>query len=153
MKNYILILFTVVIMSTSILGQSEITLASGSAYRIFDGQGNPASLDKIVEAIAQTDVVFLGENHDDVVAHKLQVEIFMRVIDKYSTKRTVALSMEMFDRDVQTEVNEYLQGLIPENHFLLSTRPWGNYKTDYRMLVELAKEQKLAVIAANAPRR
>ena len=34
-----------------------------------------------------------------------------------------------------------------------SSRPWGNYRTDYRPLVELAKERKLPVIAANAPRR
>ena len=36
---------------------------------------------------------------------------------------------------------------------MLSSRPWGNYKTDYRPLVELAKEKKLSVVAANAPRR
>jgi uncharacterized iron-regulated protein len=50
-------------------------------------------------------------------------------------------------------LDEYLTGLISEQHFLLSSRPWGNYKTDYRPLVELAKEKKLDVIAANAPRR
>jgi len=59
----------------------------------------------------------------------------------------------MFERDVQIVVNEYLQGLISEQHFLASSRPWGNYKTDYRPLLELAKERHLDVIAANAPRR
>ena len=61
--------------------------------------------------------------------------------------------MEMFERDVQTILNEYLNNLISEQHFLSSSRPWGNYKTDYRPLVEFAKENKLEVIAANAPRR
>ena len=37
--------------------------------------------------------------------------------------------------------------------FLKNSRPWGNYQTDYRPLVEFAKENKLKVIAANAPRR
>jgi uncharacterized iron-regulated protein len=50
-------------------------------------------------------------------------------------------------------VDEYLAGLITEQHFLSSSRPWGNYKTDYRPLVELAREKHLAVLAANAPRR
>ena len=61
--------------------------------------------------------------------------------------------MEMFERDVQIVVDEYLGGLISEQHFLLSSRPWPNYKTDYRPLVELAKEKHLDVVAANAPRR
>jgi uncharacterized iron-regulated protein len=59
----------------------------------------------------------------------------------------------MFERDTQIVVNEYLAGLITEKKFLDDSRPWGNYKTDYRPLVELAKEKKLDVIAANAPRR
>ena len=59
----------------------------------------------------------------------------------------------MFERDVQTVLDEYLKDLISEQHFLLSSRAWGNYKTDYRPLVEFAKENKLEIIAANAPRR
>ena len=54
---------------------------------------------------------------------------------------------------MQIVLDEYLNGLISEDHFLLSSRPWKNYKTDYRPLVEIAKQNKLSVIAANAPRR
>ncbi len=59
----------------------------------------------------------------------------------------------MFERDVQTVLDEYLAGLITERHFLLSSRPWRNYETDYRPLVEYAREHHLPVIAANAPAR
>lgn len=122
-------------------------------YSIFDGKGNPADLDKIIEAVGKSDVVFLGEQHDDSVAHKLQFEIFKAAFEKYGKDRKVALSLEMFERDVQTIIDEYLQDLIPEKQFLAASRPWGNYETDYRPLVELAKESNLSVIAANAPRR
>lgn len=122
-------------------------------YRIYDAQGNPATLEKIVASFKEVDVVFLGENHDDQVAHFLQNVIFQKAFENYGTERKVALSLEMFERDVQVVLDEYLQNLISENHFLLSSRPWGNYKTDYRPLVEFAKEKKLPVIAANAPRR
>jgi uncharacterized iron-regulated protein len=127
--------------------------ANEANYRIFDAQGNPSSFDKILEAVAQNDVVFLGEQHDDATAHALQLQIFKSVVEKYGKERKVALSMEMFERDVQTVVDEYLNNLISESHFLLSSRPWNNYKQDYRPLVELAKAEKLPVIAANAPRR
>ncbi|HVE59702.1 MAG TPA: ChaN family lipoprotein [Pyrinomonadaceae bacterium] len=149
MKNSFFVFLLVFIMTISTFAQD----ANEANYRVFDAKGKPASLDKIIEAIAQTDVVFLGENHDDTTAHALQLQIFKAVIEKYGKDRKVALSLEMFERDVQTVVNEYLNNLITENHFLLSARPWNNYKQDYRPLVELAKTDKLPVIAANAPRR
>lgn len=136
------------ILMSSIFGQ-----ANPENYRIYDAKGNPATLDQILEAIGQNDVVFLGEQHDDSVCHALQFQIFKSAIEKYGANRKIALSLEMFERDVQIVVNEYLKGLITERKFLDDSRPWGNYKTDYRPLVELAKEKKYEVIAANSPRR
>ena len=148
MKNFFITFLLVLIMTISSFAQTN-----EANYRVYDAKGNPSSLDKILEAIGQTDVVFLGENHDDATAHAIQLQIFKAVIEKYGKERKVALSLEMFERDVQIVVNEYLNNLISESHFLLSSRPWNNYKQDYRPLVEIAKEQKLTVIAANAPRR
>lgn len=126
---------------------------SEEQFKAFDAKGGPAALTDVVEATGKADVVFFGEMHDDAVGHAIQAEAFRRLVEAYSSKRAVILSLEMFERDVQTIVDEYLASLISEQHFLLSSRPWGNYKTDYRPLVELAKEKKLRVIAANAPRR
>jgi len=122
-------------------------------FRVYDGQGNPSSIDTVVKAMADVDAIFLGEQHDDAVGHSIEAELFKRAVETYSARRRVTLSMEMFERDVQIVLDEYLDGLITEQHFLLSSRPWANYKTDYRPLVELAKEKHLDVIAANAPRR
>lgn len=127
--------------------------ANEAHYRVFDGKGNASSLDKILEAAGETDVVFLGEQHDDATAHALQMQIFKSAYENYGKERKLGLSLEMFERDVQLVINEYLNNLISENHFLSSSRPWNNYKQDYRPLVELAKTEKLPVIAANAPRR
>jgi uncharacterized iron-regulated protein len=60
--------------------------------------------------------------------------------------------MEMFETDIQGILDEYLQGLIRENIFITDSRAWKNYK-DYRPLVEFARENKIPVIAANAPKR
>lgn len=122
-------------------------------FTVFTGKGQSSSIDEIMKSLENTDVVFLGELHDDAIAHAIQLEIFKRAIEQYGAKRRVTLSLEMFERDVQTVVNEYLAGLISEQHFLLSSRPWPRYKEDYRPLVELAKGKKLDVVAANAPRR
>lgn len=144
----ILVFALILAMPLVIFGQNE-----PDRFRVFDGNGNPSSIDQIIAAAGGVNVVFLGENHDDATAHALQLRIFKAVVEKYAKERPTALSMEMFERDVQVVVNEYLNGLISENHFLASSRSWKNYATDYKPLVELAKSNKLPVIAANAPRR
>ena len=138
----------VLLMTFSIYGQSN-----DNNYRIFDANGNPTNIDKIIEEIGKSDVVFLGEQHDDAVAHNLQLKILEAVYEKYGKQRKPGLSLEMFERDVQIVLDEYLKNQISEAHFLSSSRPWGNYKTDYRPLIEFAKEKNIEVIAANAPRR
>jgi len=134
-------------------GAAVIAQPPEGKFTVFTGKGQSSSIDDIVKSLANADVVFLGEFHDDSIAHAIQLEIFKRAIEQYGAKRRVTLSLEMFERDVQTVLNEYLAGQISENHFLLSSRPWPRYKEDYRPLVELAKEKKLDVVAANAPRR
>ncbi len=127
--------------------------ASADTYRVYTSTGEPASISQIINQIGEYDVVFLGENHDDSVGHALQTELFGGAVKKYGSQRKVKLSLEMFERDVQIVVDEYLNDHITEKKFLSDSRPWGNYKTDYRPMVELAKEKNLPVIAANPPRR
>lgn len=127
-------------------------------FRAFDSKGRAVKLEEIMGALDGADVLFIGETHNDPTAHLLEAELLRRADERFAQnssgkKRNVALSLEMFERDVQTVVDEYLAGLISERHFLLSSRPWRNYETDYRPLVEYARARRLSVIAANAPAR
>jgi uncharacterized iron-regulated protein len=128
-----------------------------TSYKAFDSKGRAVKLEEIIEALDNADVLFVGETHDNATAHAVEAELFRRADERYSQgvgkRRAVALSLEMFERDVQTVVDEYLGGLISERHFLLSSRPWNNYATDYKPLVEYARAHHLPVIAANAPAR
>jgi uncharacterized iron-regulated protein len=76
--------------------------------------------------------------------------VFKKLIEKYPGK--LALSMEMFQTDCQTVLNEYLAGFIREKNLITDGRAWKNYK-DYRAMVDAAKDNHLPVIAANAPTR
>jgi len=148
MLRFSLAAILTVLLNFSISAQNSIL-----NYRIYDAKGNGASVRQIIAVIEKSDVVFLGENHDDATAHFLQAEIFKLVWENYAKSRKIALSLEMFERDTQLVLDEYLKDLITEKKFLDDSRPWNNYKTDYRPLIEFAKENNLPVIAANAPRR
>ncbi len=128
-------------------------------FRVFTGDGEPVSLQDVVRAMAQADAVLVGESHTDPVGHWVQIQLLRealaanRAADQSGALRRLALSLEMFERDVQDIVDEYLQDLITEEQFKSSARPWEYYDFDYRPIVELAKEAGIPVIAANAPRR
>ncbi len=61
--------------------------------------------------------------------------------------------MEMFERDVQPSLDNYLAGRSTEADFLAKSRPWPRYSSDYRPLVELAHASNWPVIASDVPRR
>ena len=124
---------------------------SESDYRIYHSDGTPATLDDMRQVLDGVDVVFVGELHNDPVSHYIEQRVLEAWFDTHG--HAAALSLEMFSRDVQYIVDEYLTGLISDSHFQQSSSPWSNYETDYRPLVEFAKANDLAVIAANAPRR
>lgn len=136
--------------SASIFAQ---TAPETNDFRIFDGAGKAVELAQIVQAFKDADAVFVGEQHDDQIAHRLQLEILKSAFETHGKSRAIVLSMEMFERDAQIIVDEYLADLINESNFIASSRAWTNYKTDYRPLVEFAKLNKIPVAAANAPRR
>lgn len=120
-------------------------------YRIYSVKtGKEVSLDTVISAMKNYDVLFYGEEHNDSVTHYLEKTVFEKLNNMYGSN--LALSMEMFDRDVQPVMNEYLKGFIREKNFAKDARVWSNYR-DYKPMVELAKEKKLDVICANAPGR
>lgn len=138
------------------VGAAEDSVVEGVDYRVYDRWGNPTSLLAVVGSAEEGDVLLIGEEHDDMVAHRLQEMILETVVAEIGSDasgRTVVLSLEMFERDVQYILDEYLDGLISEEHFLQSSRPWDHYEDRYRPLVEAAKERAIPVVAANAPRR
>ncbi|TND10064.1 MAG: iron-regulated protein [Bacteroidetes bacterium] len=120
-------------------------------YRVYSvKQAKEVSLNEIADDMKNYDVLFLGEEHNDSVTHYLEKTMFGLLHARYGTN--MALSMEMFDRDVQPVMNEYLQGFIREKNFTKDARVWSNYR-DYRPMVEFAKEKKLDVVCANAAGR
>jgi uncharacterized iron-regulated protein len=154
----ILLLVALAVQPALALGP-DMTQAPAPHYRAYDAQGRPTTVEQIVGALASADVLFVGEGHDDAIAHLLEAELLRRAHERLAARpddgkgRRLALSLEMFEADVQVALDEYAAGLISERHFLLSSRPWRNYETDYRPLVEYARVNGLPIIAANAPGR
>jgi uncharacterized iron-regulated protein len=71
----------------------------------------------------------------------------------YEQSPELVVSAEMLEADNQLIVDEYLAGNYDAKMFGDEAKLWQNYKTDYKPMVEFAKENGLPVVAANIPRR
>lgn len=107
------------------------------------------TMTQMLDRLSRADVVFFGEQHDDPETHRAEAETLDAIC---RLGRPVVLSLEMFERDVQPVLDDYLAGRIGESEFFARTRPWANYTAGYRRLVELARARHWPVVAANVPR-
>ena len=106
---------------------------------------------QMIADMAEADVVLIGEQHGHLVGLEAAATIFD---DLTPRAPSIALSMEFFERDQQSHIDDYLTGITDEETFKKATnRNPGSYPDGHRRMVETAKNAGRPVIAANAPRR
>lgn len=118
------------------------------AYHIYNANGKKVKYHQMMKRLKKADIILFGEQHNNPIAHWLQYEISSDL----SEKSGLIYGAEMFEADNQDELNLYLNDSIDYKGLDSLARLWPNYKTDYKPLVDLAKEQKVAFIATNVPR-
>jgi uncharacterized iron-regulated protein len=121
------------------------------AYLLYNEKGKTVKYEKMVKQLEDADIVLFGELHNNPIAHWLQIELTKDLYDV--KKEKMVLGAEMFESDNQLILNEYLDSLISKGRFEAEARLWPNYKTDYKPLVEFARENRLRFSATNIPRR
>ena len=109
------------------------------------------SISQIVPKLAQANVVYLGENHDSLEDHQNQLKIIQEL---YKSNPKIAIALEMFQRQSQGIVNQYLAGKLTEEELLEKSeykKRWGFPWENYAPILRFAKEKKLPVLALNTP--
>ena len=146
MKNIIIIVLSIV--SFIQVGNAQDKVA----FELYNQKGKKVKYQKMIKDLSDSDMVFFGEYHTNPISHWMQIEMTMSFFEIKGEK--LFFGAEMFESNNQLVLNEYLAGFYPEKKMLPEmTQLWGNYKTDYKPLVEFAKENKLRFIASNIPRR
>jgi uncharacterized iron-regulated protein len=119
--------------------------------RVYDTrQQGFADFEGMLAELTRADVVFVGEQHDDANTHRLELAVLEGLLRR---RVPLVIAMEMFERDVQPVLDQYLAGAITEEQFLKDSRPWPRYATDYRPIIEFARTHRIPVIASDVPRR
>lgn len=124
---------------------------------MFDGRsGVDIDWNGLLERAAAVEVIILGEQHDDAVAHAVQLAVTQDIAARFPGAG--ALSLEMLERDEQCVTDDYIEGLIDAASFatLTDSETWageGSWRNWYQPIIDAAAMNGWAVIAANAPRR
>lgn len=118
-------------------------------YQLYTKEGKKTTYDKLLKAAEKNEVVLFGEYHDNSIVHWLQLEFTKDL----AQKKSLVLGAEMIEADNQKQLDQYLKGEINQKLLDSTARLWNNYKTDYKPLVDFAKEKNFRFIATNVPRR
>ncbi len=123
------------------------------AYAIYDSNGRSVRYSQLLSACEQADVVFFGEQHNNPISHWLTYELFQALLPKTDKDRPLTLAMEMLEVHQQQLVDAYIAQELEYDSLANVTDLWPNFKTDYRPVLDLAREQKeTKVLASNITR-
>lgn len=120
-----------------------------SVYQLFDKNGKKVAYKKLLKAALETEVVLFGEYHNNPICHWLELELAKDV----AADKAIVMGAEMFEADNQKAVNQYLAGSIDQKKLDSTARLWPNYTTDYKPLLDFAKDNAIKFVATNIPRR
>lgn len=141
-RKHLLTLLALVTLATNLFAQDR-------AFVLYDSAGTQVSFERMVQKLSDADVLLFGELHDNPIAHWLQLETTKAL---HETDKLI-LGAEMFEADDQQHLNGYLDSTLDAKALDTLARLWPNSDTDYAPLVDFAKENSLAFIATNIPRR
>ena len=119
------------------------------AYTLYNSKGRKVSFKKMTRKLEKADVVFLGESHNNPISHWMQLE----VTQKLDETRNLVLGAEMFERDNEEALQQYMNGTIDAKELDSLARLWNNFTTDYKPLVDYSREHDIRFVSTNIPRR
>ena len=131
-----------------VIGQYAIA-QSVEPFQLYNKKGKKINTNKFFRQIESGEIILFGELHNNPIAHWLQ----LKTTQKMHLKHPISIGAEMLEANNQKEVNAYVSGEISQKQLDTLASLWNNYKTDYKPLVDFAKENNLPFIATNVPRK
>ncbi len=127
-------------------------------YRILQGAtlddifhiptGIKVTKEQLLDLLAGGRVIYIGETHDNVEAHRVQLEIIKGLTERYPGQ--VAVGMEMFQRSFQAVLDQWSREELTEKEFLKETKWYSVWTMDYeyyKPILNFIREHHLLLLA------
>ncbi len=107
--------------------------------------GVKINFDQLVNTLSDSRVIYVGETHDNLEAHRVQLEIIQALNKKFPGR--VAVGMEMFRRSAQPQLDLWQSGRLSDREFKsLFYKHWGTDYRIYKMVFDYISKNRLPII-------
>jgi uncharacterized iron-regulated protein len=105
--------------------------------------------EQMIDILARQTIVYVGETHDNMNAHRIQLEILKALWDRHPGK--VAVGMEMLKRPSQKTADQWVSGQLDEKELVRAwVDDWTNDFLYYRDILLYIRERGIPLIALRA---
>lgn len=114
--------------------------------------GTKLSFGGMMEVLSGGRVIYVGETHNNVHSHRMQIEIIRDLARRFPGQ--VAIGMEMFREPQQESLDLWTAGKLSEPAFLKKSRWFENWNSNfgyYRETMTFARDNGIDVVALNPP--
>jgi len=116
-----------------------------TVYRVSDGK--TISFGQMVDDLKKTQLVFVGETHNQEPHHRLQLDIIKAL---HASKKPMAAGFEMFVADDQQFLDQWISGRLSLDEFLpVYYRNWNFPWPLYKDIFLYIRDNKIPALALN----
>jgi len=135
--------------STMLVISMLLTVEAGAhtiITRMSDRQN--VSLAQLSAAAGSSDLILMGESHDDKYHHELQLDLIRSLA---ADRQPLAIGLEMMQADYQAQLDEWTSGRISEAVMqAVFERNWSDWHM-YREIFIFARDNRIPMVALNVP--
>ncbi len=107
---------------------------------------------QLVDLLAGARIVYVGEAHNNIRHHRVQLDILTALADRFPGK--VAVGMEMFQRPSQPQLDRWSRGDLDEPAFqAVWYENWTEDYDYYRDILTFIRDRRIPLLALNASER
>jgi uncharacterized iron-regulated protein len=122
--------------------------AEADILRLSDGR--VIGLPELMSSIEKSDLVLIGESHNEARHHEIQLSLIRSL---WSKKLPLAIGVEMLQSDTQQQLDAWTQGRMSEQEFMqIFSTNWSDWEL-YRDIFIFARDRHIPMIAMNVPKQ
>lgn len=114
--------------------------------------GLDMSFDGMMDMVAGARLVFIGESHDNLRSHQVELRILEDLEKRFPGR--IAIGMEMFRQPQQAVLDRWTAGQLSELQFreaIQWQRTWGFDFRYYRAILDFARDRHLDIVGLRPP--
>lgn len=130
----------------------------GESVMVAPATGKAYPFEQVLPELAQVDIIYLGERHDQAADHALQLDLLQALYQRSwqagGRQGRLAIGLEMFQRPFQSVLNQYLAGELTEAELQQQSEydaRWGFEWEYYAPILRFARAHQLPLIALSTP--